>query len=95
MGALKYIFKANYSRFFRNLKAVSKAEGKNIVFLSFKAALCGLIYGSGLSDFLNYRFYRLSFREISTYATIRSQHRFTNSSPPKPTKRYSRSNRCF
>ena len=76
MGALKFAFGAQYGRFYRNIKDIAKREGRCALPMLVDAVFCGVVLGSGLSDYLNYEFYRRSFKEKREYATLRNQDNF-------------------
>lgn len=76
MGALQFAKNGNYKRFYENLKKIGKEEHK-IPFLMFIDCGLSMIFtGSGLSDYLNYKFYKKSWKERKTYATIGYQANF-------------------
>lgn len=76
MGALKFAFGANYKRFYNNIKDIAKKEDKSTFPLLCDAVFCAIALGSGLSDYLNYEFYKKTFNEKKEYATIRNQDNF-------------------
>lgn len=84
MGMLEYALGAGYRRFYDNLSRVAAQTGKKRLPMMIDAACCAVIYGSGLTDYLNYEFYRRSGRERRRYVTIRTQDRFYRKvSPPQ------------
>ncbi len=72
MGLLRFALVGNYKRFYGKLKELSKENGKSPVLMFIDTALCTLRLGSGLQDYLNYRFYEKTWKERKTYATIGS-----------------------
>lgn len=70
MGALQFAKNGNYKKFYDNLKIVGKKEKKSPLLMFIDASLAVFITGSGLSDYLNYKFYKKSWKERKTYATI-------------------------
>lgn len=76
MGILKFAVGANYKRFYNNLKGIGKKEGKLAPVMFCDAALCAATLGSGLSDYLNYEFYKKPFAQRKEYVTIRDQDDF-------------------
>ncbi len=76
MGALQFAKNGNYKRFYENLKIIGKKEHKSPLIMFIDSALCVLVTGSGLSDYLNYKFYNKSWKERKTYATIGYQADF-------------------
>ena len=76
MAFYSYIFSANYKRFLKNLKEVSKKEHKNYVGLMFDTVYCVFRYGLGLSDYLNYKIYNRSRKERREYVSTRTENKF-------------------
>lgn len=76
MGALQFAKNGNYKRFYENLKVIGKKEHKSPILMFIDSAFCVLITGSGLSDYINYKFYNKSWKERKTYATIGYQADF-------------------
>lgn len=74
MGLLKFALRGNYKRYYNNLKKLSKTNGKSAFLMFIDTGLSCIICGSGLQDYLNYKFYNKSFKERKTYATIGYQH---------------------
>lgn len=70
MGILKFAVVGNYKGFYENLKEISKENGKSPNLMFIDTAICTLLFGSGLQDYLNYRFYEKNFKERRTYVTI-------------------------
>lgn len=86
MGALQFAKNGNYKRFYENLKVIGKTEKKSPIFMFIDASLAVLITGSGLSDYLNYKFYKKSWKERKTYATIGYQADFYKKAGRDPEK---------
>ena len=76
MGLLKFALRGNYKRYYNDLKELSKKNHKSAFLMFIDTAISCAIFKSGLQDYLNYKFYDKSFKEISTYATIGYQHKF-------------------
>ena len=57
MGILNFALSGNYKRFYENLKEISKKNGKSPKIMFIDTAICTLLLGSGLQDYLNYKFY--------------------------------------
>ena len=76
MGALQFAKNGNYKRFYENLKVIGKNEHKSPILMFIDSAFCVLITGSGLSDYINYKFYNKSWKERKTYVTIGYQADF-------------------
>ncbi len=70
MGILNFALSGNYKRFYNNLKEISKKNKKSAFIMFIDTAISTLIFGSGLQDYLNYRFYEKSYKERKTYVTI-------------------------
>lgn len=76
MGVLRFARNGNYKRFYNNLKEIGKKEHKSPILMFIDCGLSMIFTGSGLSDYLNYKFYKKSFKERRTYATIGYQAKF-------------------
>ena len=90
MGILKYAFGAGYRRFYDNISGIAESEKKNRFLLLADAAFCTLRYGSGLTDYLNYEFWKRSAKERRQYVTIRTQDGFYKKVSPPEYKRCAR-----
>lgn len=89
MAFYSYIFSANYSRFFDNLKKVAKKENKNFVRLVFDTGYCVFRYGFGLTDYLNYKLYNKNGKERKKYLSTKIENKFYETvSPSAYKKRY-------
>ena len=89
MAFYSYIFSANYSRFFDNLKNVSKKENKNFLGLVFDTGNCVFRYGFGLTDYLNYKLYNKNSKERKQYVSTKTENKFYETvSPSAYKKRY-------
>ena len=71
MEFLTFALKGNYKRFYNNLKELSKKNGKNPTLMFIDAAISSVAVGSGLTDYLNYKFYNKSYKERKEYVTIK------------------------
>ncbi|MEG0457772.1 MAG: sugar-transfer associated ATP-grasp domain-containing protein, partial [Oscillospiraceae bacterium] len=76
MSFLKYAFGANYSRFFKNLKNISKKNKISVFRLFFSFLGCFIKYGAGLTDFLNYQLYLKTPQQRKEYITIKDSDAF-------------------
>lgn len=83
MEFLQFALKGNYKRFYDNLKKVEKETGKNRIVMFLDAALSSVIFGSGLTDYLNYKFYNRSYKERSEYVTIKYGSEFYKKYSPR------------
>lgn len=89
MAFYSYIFSANYKRFLKNLKEISKREHKNYVGMMFDTVYCVFKYGLGLSDYLNFKIYNKSRKERKEYVSTRTENTFYETvSPSKYKTRY-------
>ena len=89
MAFYSYIFSANYSRFFDNLKKVAKKENKNFIRLVFDTGYCVFRYGFGLTDYLNYKLYNKNGKERKKYLSTKIENKFYETvSPSAYKKRY-------
>lgn len=89
MAFYSYIFSANYSRFFDNLKKVAKKENKSFIRLVLDTGYCVFRYGFCLSDYLNYRLYNKSKEERKKYVSTKTENKFYEIvSPSAYKKRY-------
>ena len=77
MGLVSFALRGNYRRYWNDLKVLSRQCRKTPVTLFIDTALCTLFFGSGLQDYLNYRFYNKSWKERGTFATIGSMDKAT------------------
>ena len=70
MGILNFALSGNYKRFYNDLKELSKTNHKSAFVMFIDTGLSTIFFGSGLQDYLNYKFYEKSFKERKQYATI-------------------------
>ena len=76
MSLIKYAVSGSFKTFKKKLDNVSKKTGKNKISLMFNFLHCFFLTGCGYSDYLNYKFYTRSKKEIKEYATIKTQDKF-------------------
>lgn len=89
MAFYSYIFTANYKGFKEKLRKVAKKEKKCFPLLLMDTYYSIFRYGTGLTDYLNYEFYKKKPRERKKYAGIRMQNSFYEKvSPSAYKKRY-------
>lgn len=89
MAFYSYIFSANTKRFKEKLKNIAKKENKNYYKLLLDTYFSIIKYGIGLTDYLNYEFYKKSKEERKEYAGIKIQDTFYETvSPSAYKKRY-------
>lgn len=70
MGLISFALKGNYGRYYNDLKELSKKNHKPAWFMFLDTALCTVLLGSGLQDYLNYEFHKKNFRQRRTYVTV-------------------------
>lgn len=70
MGMFSFAITANYTRYYKDLKEISKHNKIPAFIMFIDTAISVLLFGSGLQDYLNYKFYEKSFKERKTYVTI-------------------------
>lgn len=89
MAFYSYIFTANYKRFSKNLKMISKKYHKSYIGMMFDTVYSVKKYGIGLTDYLNYQFYLKTKEERKEYAGIKIQNTFYETvSPSQYKERY-------
>lgn len=76
MSLTQYALSGNISRFLKDLDKVKEETGKNKTTLFFNFINCFLKTGGGYSDYLNYKFYNKTSKELKEYATIKHQDTF-------------------
>ena len=57
MGLLSFALKGSYKRYWNNLKDLSKKVNKKPLSMFIDTCFCTLFTGSGMQDYLNYKFY--------------------------------------
>ena len=70
MGLISFALQGNYKRYYGDLKELSKEVHKPAWFMFLDTAICMLRYGSGMQDYLNYRFYEKKHAQRKTYVSI-------------------------
>lgn len=70
MGMIKYALVGNYKRFYGRIKKIAQEEHKNPILLTLDMALSTILYGSGLTDYINYEFYNKTHKQKKEYVTI-------------------------
>lgn len=76
MEFLSFALRGNGKRFYQKLKEVSKKNHKSPFLMFIDECFSMLVFGSGYSDYLNYKFYNRSLKEKSEYVTIRYGSKF-------------------
>lgn len=89
MAFYSYIFSANYKGFKEKLKEIAKKNNKSYPLLLIDTYYSIIRYGIGLTDYLNYEFYKKTGKEKKEYAGIKIQDKFYETvSPSAYKKRY-------
>lgn len=70
MGVISFALKGNYKRYYKDLQELSKVTHKPAWFMFLDTAVCTLRYGSGLQDYLNFRFYEKPHSLRKTYVSV-------------------------
>ena len=76
MGLLSFALRGSYKRYWNNLKDLSKTVNKKPLTMFLDTCLCTIVTGSGMQDYLNYKFYNKTWKERKEYATIGYQAKF-------------------
>lgn len=76
MSIIKYALAGSFGNFSKKLDKVSKETNKSKFSLYVNFLHCFMLIGSGYSDYLNYKLYDRSKKEIKEYATIKTQDKF-------------------
>ena len=66
---IKAILKLNYKEMFRVARKISAEHGRLTLLTFFDIIYCGLRYGAGYMDYLEFEFYLLNGRQRKTYLT--------------------------
>ena len=89
MGFLSVAAHANYSRYFRKLKALAKAEHRCYPVLLLDTGWCVLRYGMALTDYLNFKLYKRTHAQRKEYfGAMREEKLYNIVSPPAYKKRF-------
>ena len=89
MAFYSYIFSANYKGFKEKLKNIAQKENKSYLKMKIDTYYSIVRYGIGLTDYLNYEFYKKKHQERKEYAGIKIQDKFYSIvSPSAYKKRY-------
>ena len=86
MSLISYAFSANYKRFLKNLKEISKRENKSYIGLIFDTVYCVLRYGLALTDYLNYKVYSRTRKERKEIVGYRMADKFYQKVSPSEYK---------
>ena len=88
MSLLQYAKAGNLKKFKNDLKALSEKENKGSFSLFMRFLYCFMKTGSGYSDFLNYKLYSRSGKELKEYVTIKHQDKFYEIVSPSAYKKF-------
>lgn len=89
MGIISIAMGANYARFFRKLRVIAKEEKRFFPALVADSAVCLVRYGTGLSDYLNFKMYKRTAEERKEYfGAMREEKFYDTVSPPAYKKRF-------
>lgn len=88
MSLLQYAKAGNLNKFKNDLKALSAKENKSSAALFARFLYCFAKTGSGYSDFLNYKLYKRSGKELKEYVTIKHQDWFYEIVSPSAYKKF-------
>ena len=69
MGILRYALVGNYGRYYKRLKKIAQENHKSAFLMFIDTAISSLIFGSGLQDYIIYKFY-LSENELSIISEL-------------------------
>ena len=86
MSLLTYALQGNLGKFHNDLKALSKKENKSAFSLFLKFLSCFAWTGCGYSDYLNYKLYKRTHKELMEYVTIKHQDKFYEIASPSAYK---------
>lgn len=70
MSVVKYMFNAKLSRFYKAIKIVADDNNRSPFLMYLDFVYCGIVYKSGLCDYINYKFYLKSAKERKAYVTV-------------------------
>mgnify|MGYP005804023223 FL=1 len=87
MAFYSYVFSANYSRYFDNLKKIAQKENLKFVKLLFDTGICVFKYGFCLSDYLNYKLYNKNSKERKKYVSTKTENKFYETVSPSEYKK--------
>lgn len=87
MGFLSVAAHANYSRYFRKLKALAKREGLFYPRLLWDTGWCVLRYGMALTDYLNFKLYKRNHAQRLEYFGAMREEKFYNTVSPAAYKK--------
>ena len=79
MKRIKYLFKkifsCNYKDLYKQAKIIHEKRGKNKILICLDMILCGIKYGAGYSDYVEFEFDLLNNKQRKTYLTSELNNR--------------------
>lgn len=88
MSRIAYFRSGKINRFYKRINEIAKKENKNTFLMLCDFAYCSFKYGSGLTDYINYEFYRKNHNERKEYVTILDGDKFYELLSPAKYKLY-------
>lgn len=76
MNFVSQVLHADYGKFFKNIRELAEKEHRSALLLTLDVCFSSVVYGSALTDYFNYEFYKKSLKERGRYAVVRTQDRF-------------------
>lgn len=74
--------------YLRRIASAAYQNNKSVVLLFFDMIIWYIFYGSTLTDYLNYEFYKRKFKERKKYAVVRTQNKFYEKVSPSKYKEF-------
>lgn len=74
--------------YFKRISDVAYKNHKSVVLMTIDILIWYIFYGATLTDYLNYEFYKRSFKERRKYAVVRTQNKFYELVSPSLYKEY-------
>lgn len=88
MGLIDFIFSGRIDRFYTKIRDTALREGRRPFPMFLDYLYCGLRYGAGLQDYINYQYYLLPDKVRAEYVTTMDNHRFYQLLSPDRYKNY-------
>lgn len=77
-----------FKEYYKRIKNVADENNKNAIFMLIDMLVWYVFYGSTLTDYLNYEFYKRTFKERTKYAVVRTQCKFYEKVSPSKYKNF-------
>lgn len=74
--------------YFKRISDVAYKNNKSVILMTIDVLIWYVFYGATLTDYLNYEFYKRSFKERRKYAVVRTQNKFYELVSPSLYKEY-------